>query len=167
MSEAPPSTSRICPVIQLASAEQSSATAFPRSAGMPCEVTAQDLQRRLGRTHGHPRLPTAEAAAGRIGHGDDPPSVAQHRNGLLHSHQESFSMRIDGKVEHIEPDGHRPFVKGGNLRPGILFTKMSRAPNSDLTRAIIRRISSGLQTSACKTKPSEPQARNFSRVALA
>jgi len=74
MSEAPPSTSRICPVIQLASAEQSSATAFPRSAGMPCEVTAQDLQRRLGRTHGHPRLPTAEAAAGRIGHGDDPSS---------------------------------------------------------------------------------------------
>src|SRR6266851_6665793 len=35
MSEAPPSTSRTCPVIQLASAEQSSATAFPRSAGMP------------------------------------------------------------------------------------------------------------------------------------
>ena len=35
MSEAPPSTSRICPVIQLASAEQSSATAFPRSADAP------------------------------------------------------------------------------------------------------------------------------------
>src|SRR5438874_815580 len=35
MSDAPPSTSRTCPVIQLASAEQSSVTAFPRSAGRP------------------------------------------------------------------------------------------------------------------------------------
>jgi hypothetical protein len=35
MSDAPPSRSRACPVIQLASGEQSSATAFPRSEGIP------------------------------------------------------------------------------------------------------------------------------------
>jgi len=52
--------------------------------------------------------------------GDDPPSVAHHRGGFLHTNEERLGLRIDGKVEHIERDGHRPFVKCGDLRPGVI-----------------------------------------------
>ena len=55
--------------------------------------------------------------------------------------------------------------KGSSGR--ALLTKMSRLPNSALTRSTMRLISSGRVTSAWTTRPSAPRSRIRARVWLA
>jgi len=72
-----------------------------------------------------------------------------------------LACELMGKVKHVEPDGHRPFIKGGNLRPGVISRRCPEPPNSDLTPRKHAANISGLQMSACKTKTVEPQATQF------
>jgi hypothetical protein len=95
-------------VIQLASSEQRSATAFPTSAGADRvygdsspsqrdgEIASQHFHRRFRCSRRYPRLPASKLSPGRKRNGNDPATLAHQPRCLADAHQEGFGLRIHG-----------------------------------------------------------------------
>jgi len=78
---------------------------------------------------------------GRVGQGDNASAGPHERNGFAHAHQECLGLRVHGKIEHIQRDGHRPFVKRGHFRTGIVHKNVQRPelgfdPREDATNLL-------------------------------